>query len=108
MSDADRLDRLRAMVAEDPDNELARFSLAQALFELAKFAEAEPHFARAAELQPDLMMAWLRRAECLVRMRRDGEARPLLERTIALARAQNHVGPRLDAEELLEEIADAG
>ena len=103
----DRLALFRALLADDPDNELAHFSLGQALFELEQHAEAEPHFQRTRELQPDHMLAYLRQAECLHALGRSSEAIPLLQQTIALARAQNHVGPRLDAEALLEEIDDA-
>ena len=106
--DDDRISTLRAMVAEDDTNELAVFSLGQALFEAGDFAAAEPWFARAAHLQDDLMMAWLRRAECLVRLGRADEARPCAERGLHLAVAQKHDGPLADAEELLEEIEDAG
>lgn len=106
MSTDDRIALFRALLDDDPDNELAHFSLAQALFELERHAEAEPHFRRTCELQPDHMLAYLRRAECLHALGRGVEARPLLRQTIALARAQNHVGPRLDAEELLAEIDD--
>ncbi len=102
-----RITRFHAMLADDPDNELAWFSLGQALFEAKRHAEADHAFARAAELQPDLMMAWFRRAQCLVALGRPAEARPLAEETRRLAIAQNHVGPKGDAEELLEEIDDA-
>ena len=102
----ERIAQFRKMASDDPDNELAHFSLGQALFELDRHGEAEPHFRRTCELQPDHMLAYLRRAECLHALGRGPEARPLLHQTIALARAQNHVGPRLDAEELLAEIDD--
>lgn len=102
-----RIAGLTAMVTEDPDNELAWFSLGQALFEAHRFADAEPAFARAAALQPDLMMAHLRRAECLVSLQRYADARPSAETARALAIAQHHVGPRGDAEDLIEDIDDA-
>lgn len=103
----DRIARFREMVAEDPDNELAQISLGQALLEAGRPAEAERAFQRAYELQPDLMMAYLRRAECLMALQRFAEARPLAEKGLELAVAQNHVGPRGDAQEMLEEIDDA-
>lgn len=105
--DDDRIARFLEMVAEDPDNELALFSLGQALVDAGRQADAEGYFARAYEIVPDLMMAWFRRAECLVALGRFAEARPLAQKTLELAIAQNHVGPRGDAEELLEEIDDA-
>ena len=102
-----RTARFRAMTEDDPDNELAWFSLAQALFDAGRYTDALPAFARAAELQPDLMMAYLRQAECWVELKEFAQARPLAEKTRELAIAQNHIGPREDAEELLEEIEDA-
>lgn len=103
----DRIARFREMVLEDPENELAQFSLGQALLDAGRPAEAEVHFALTAALQPDHMMAWYRRAECLMQLERFAEARPLAEKTIELAVAQNHVAPKADAEEMLEEIEDA-
>ncbi len=106
-TDHERLLMLRALVAEDADNELALFSLGQALFERRAFGEAETLFARAAQLQPDLMMAHLRQGECLLALGRPADARQPVETARQLAIAQNHVGPRGDAEDLLDEIADA-
>lgn len=106
-ADNDRIARFQAMVEEDPDNELAQFSLGQAFLDAGRPSEAEPHFARTCELQPDHMMAWYRRAECLMQLGRYEEARPLAQKTIDLAVAQNHVAPRADALEMLEEIEDA-
>lgn len=102
-----RIARFQSMVAEDPDNELALFSLGQALLEAGRAAEAEGCFARACALQPDLMMGYYRRGECLLQLGRYDEAKAMAERTRELAIAQNHVGPRADAEEMLEEIEDA-
>lgn len=102
-----RIARFQAMIEEDPDNELALFSLGQALLEAGRPAEAEGHFARACALQPDLMMGYYRRGECLLQLGRYEEAKAMAQRTRDLAIAQNHVGPRADAEEMLEEIEDA-
>ena len=102
-----RTARFRAMILEDAENELAWFSLGQALFEAGRFADALDAFAAASGLQADLMMAQLRRAECLVELGRHAEARGFAEKARALAIAQHHEGPREDADELLEQIADA-
>ncbi len=95
------------MIEEDAENELAWFSLGQALFDAGRFADALHAFATAARLQDDLMMAHLRQAQCLCELGRHAEARPFAEKTRDLAIAQKHEGPREDAEELLEEIEDA-
>jgi tetratricopeptide (TPR) repeat protein len=102
-----RIASFRAMVGEDDSNELAWFSLGQALYDARRHAEADQAFARAAALQPDLMMAWFRRAQCLVALGQYAQARPYAEETRRLAIAQNHAGPRGDADDLLEEIDDA-
>lgn len=107
MQDDARILMFRAMLQEDPDNELAWFSLAQALFEQRRHAEADIAFAKAFALQPDLMMAVFRRAQCLVALGQHAQARPLAQEALRLAIAQHHVGPRGDAEELIEEIDDA-
>ncbi len=102
-----RVARFAAMVSDDPDNELAQFSLGQALLDAGRPAEAEACFRAAYTIQPDLMMAWQRRAECLMTLKHYEEAREMAQRTLELAIAQHHAGPRADAEELLEEIEDA-
>lgn len=102
-----RTARFRAMTDADPENELAWFSLGQALFDAGRFADALPAFATAGRLQDDLMMAHLRQAQCLCELGRHAEAKPFALKTRELAIAQNHEGPREDADELLEEIEDA-
>ena len=103
----DRIDRFQALVEEDDANELAQFSLAQALLDAGRSADALAHFQRTYELEPEHMMAYYRAAECLMQLGRLADARPLLETTIRLAVAQNHVGPRADAQDLWEEIEDS-
>ena len=105
--DDPRTARFRAMTEDDPENELAWFSLGQALFDVGRFADSLLAFAQAARLQDDLMMAHLRQAQCLCELGRHAEAKPFALKTRALAIAQSHEGPREDADELLEEIEDA-
>ncbi|MEY3013109.1 MAG: Tetratricopeptide repeat [Pseudomonadota bacterium] len=100
------LQRARAMVERFPDRAPPHFSLARALHDLGRFDEAQQAYARAAELQPDLMMAWLHRGECLLELQRAEEARSCAEQARALARSQGHSGPLGEAEELLELVAD--
>ncbi len=101
-----RIARFEAMVARFPDKSPPRFSLGRALQDAGRLADAEPHYARAAELQPDLMMAWLHRAECLMGLGRFAEAQPVAEEARRLAVAQSHEGPLADVTELLEDLAD--
>jgi len=101
-----RIDRFEKMVERFPDRSPPRFSLARALHDAGRHADAEPHYARALELQPDLMMAALHRAECLVELDRYEEARTAAMAAREMAQKQGHTGPYADADELLEDIAD--
>ena len=50
--------KLEAMLASGEDNALLRFTLGNVLFQQKKYAEAEPHLARAVELDPNYSAAW--------------------------------------------------
>ncbi len=101
-----RIARFEAMVARFPDRAEPRFSLARALHDAGDHATALGHYEKAGELQADFMMAWLHRAECLLELGRLPEAADAATLARKFAVAQGHVGPRQEAEELLDEIAD--
>ncbi len=101
-----RIARFEAMVARFPERPEPRFSLARALHDAGDHGAALPHYEQACELQADFMMAWLHRAECLLELDRLPEAAQAATKSCEFAVAQGHVGPRQEAEELLEEIAD--
>ena len=94
------------MVERFPDKAPPRFSLARALQDVEDWAGAEEHYSEALRLQPDLMMAALHRAECLMELGRFAEAQGPAQEALRLARAQGHSGPLADAEGLLADIAD--
>ena len=50
--------KLEAMLAGGTDNALLRFTLGNILFQQKDYAEAEPHLARAVELDPGYSAAW--------------------------------------------------
>lgn len=97
-----RIEKFGRHVAANPDNELARYSLGTALFEAGRFADAEPHFARALELRPDWVLACIFQAKCLLRLGRAQEARGLLERGRACSIEQGHDAPIEEIDALLE------
>ena len=101
-----RIERFEAMVARFPDRSPPRFSLARALQDAGRYDAATEHYAKAAALQPDLMMAWLHWAECLMASGRYDEVREPAERARALAVSQGHEGPLADVTELLEDLDD--
>src|SRR5580704_12485070 len=68
-----------ALVARQPDNELFRFSLAQALAEEGRGAEAVPHFEFCRQKKADWMRPRIRLGKLLVQLARRAEAKPVLE-----------------------------
>jgi Flp pilus assembly protein TadD len=100
----DRIERFQKLVEQFPSSELPLFSLGQAYLEADRFEEAVATFDRILTNKPDYMMAHVHRAQALFQLDRLEEAREACRAAIALAIAQDHVGPREDCEDLLAEI----
>jgi predicted Zn-dependent protease len=98
------LQRHRKMVEQFPDNELARFSLGKALFDLEQYAGAKEHFAVALQRKPDWMAVQILLARCDLNLGNQDAAKAGLLRARELATKQNHEGPKAEVEQLLEEI----
>lgn len=101
---AEKIAKWKALVEKNPDNELARFSFGSAYLESGRFADAEPHFARALELKSDWVMAYIHRAQCLIRLGRIDEARPLLAKGRECSLAQRHDAPIEEIDRILAEL----
>lgn len=104
---AERIARFEAMVASDPDNPLHQFALSQALLGASEFDRAEQAFARCLQLDPNWMVAAIKRGRCLVALERWEEAREALDLGARLANEQNHEEPFEEIRELMDEIPDA-
>lgn len=102
-----RLEHFQGLVARQPENELFRFSLAQALVGAGRPAEALEHFAFCAARKADWMMARIHWGKTLVHLGRAAEARPILEEALRLAVDQHHEDPERELRLLLAEIAPA-
>lgn len=103
----DGLERQRALVAANPDQELARFSLGKALLDRGAYAEAQEHLEVALKRRPDWMVVQILLGRCaLAQGDRDG-ARRAFERGLELAVQQQHEGPEAEMREMLEELGDA-
>ena len=99
-----RIEQFTALVARQPDNELFRFSLAQALAAEGRTNEAVEHYAFCAGRKADWMMPRILLGKVLLRLGRRDEARPVLSEALALAVAQHHEDPERELRALLAEL----
>ncbi len=96
--------RFSTLVAQQPDNDLFRFSLAQALLKEGRDADAVPHLEICAARKADWMMARILLGKALVRLGRTTDARPILEAALSLAVEQHHEDPERELRALLAEL----
>jgi predicted Zn-dependent protease len=97
-------DDWKALLEDEPANELLRFSLAKALLDERRWSEAVPHFRILIEDKPDYAIAWGFLARALLEAGdRDG-ARVACEKGLPVARAFNHDVPIEEIEAVLEEL----
>lgn len=99
-----RSDQFAALVARQPDNELFRFSLAQALLAENRPADALEHLTLCARKKTDWMMPRILLGKALAGLGRRAEARPWLEEALHLAVDQNHEDPERELRALLAEL----
>ncbi len=99
-----RSDRFVALVATQPDNELFRFSLAQALLTENRPAETVEHLTFCATKKPEWMMPRILLGKALLGLGRKSEAKPWLEQALQLAIAQDHDDPAQELRALLHEL----
>lgn len=93
-----------ALVAQQPDNELFRFSLAQALAAEARLSEALEHWRFCTTCKTDWMMPRILLGKALLQLGRTEEARKELKSALDLAQAQNHEEPAAELKVLIESI----
>ena len=93
-----------ALVAKQPENELFRFSLAQALLAEHRPADAVEHLILCAQKKADWMMPRILLGKALVALDRRAEAKPWLNEALQLAIDQSHEDPERELRELLKEL----
>ena len=101
---ASRVDHFAALVAREPQNEMFRFSLAQALSADQRAAEAVQHYQYCVEKKPDWMMARILLGKLLLQLGRRAEGKPMLEKAHQLAVEQHHEDPERELRALLAEL----
>jgi thioredoxin-like negative regulator of GroEL len=100
----DKVAKWQKACEQRPQDELARFTLAKALFEAGRCEEAAPEFQRAIDVKPDWLMAHVFLAKCMVEAGRCGDAVIVLKHARELALAQDHKDPLFEIDDLLEEL----
>lgn len=93
-----------ALVARQPENELFRFSLAQALLAENRPADAVEHLTFCADKKADWMMPRILLGKTLLGLGRKLEAKSWLEQALQLAIAQNHEDPEHELKALLQDL----
>jgi len=93
-----------ALVEQQPENELFRFSLAQALLAENRPEDAIVHLQFCASKKADWMMPRILLGKALLGLGRRPEARTSLEAALTLAVAQDHEDPERELRALLAEI----
>jgi predicted Zn-dependent protease len=99
-----RTDQFQGLVERNPENELFRFSLAQALEAEGRNHEAEPHYQFCVARKADWMMPRILLGKLYLATGRTAEARGLLHDALRLAIEQNHETPEAELRGLLETL----
>ena len=99
-----RLETMRAMVAKNPSNALARFGLANEALKAQLFNEAAEHLQAYLDRHEDEGNAYGRLAEALIRLGRTDEARTALRRGIEASERFGHPGMVNEFEARLDEL----
>ena len=99
-----RTENFAALVARQPDNELFRFSLAQALSSDGRGAEAVVHFEYCVVKKSDWMMPNILLGKLFVELGRRKEARDLFLAALKLAVEQHHEDPERELRALLADL----
>jgi predicted Zn-dependent protease len=101
---ASRAEHFEALVARQPENEMFRFSLAQALVADGRSEEAVQHYRVCVKKKPDWMMPRILLGKLLLGLGRRADAKLLLEDALKLAVEQQHEDPERELKALLAEL----
>lgn len=100
----DKIQRWKTFVAKEPENPLHNFALAGAYLQAGDHENGASAYARCLELNPQWMVAAIKRARCLVELKRWDEAGQALELGAKLAQEQDHEEPFEEIRELRDMI----
>lgn len=100
-----RLERIKEMLAAEPDDIFLNFSLAMEHVKAGQAEDAIAQFTRLTEKHPDYVPAYFQKANTLASIDRRAEARQVLTAGIEAA---NRVGDRHAADEMRDALALLG
>ena len=98
------IERYTKLLDQYPTNELARFSLGKAYFDVGAFARAREQFELALAKRADWMVAQILLGKCELALGNPDAAKQAFERARKLAIDQNHEGPLSEIEALLADL----
>jgi predicted Zn-dependent protease len=101
---APRSENFAALVARHPDNELFRFSLAQALVTENRLRDAVEHYRFCVEKKADWMMPRILLGKLYLELGRKADARVQLQEALKLAVDQAHEEPERELRSLLSDV----
>lgn len=102
-----RIEQFRKMAADDPNNELAHFSLGRAYLDAGQFDVAGGCFERALALNPQMSRAYQLLGLSLQRSGRREQAIEALGKGIVVANDRGDLAPRNEMMEMLREMGAA-
>jgi len=102
-----QIEKYQKLLEQYPGNELARFSLGKALYDLGKYSEARDHFKTALSQRSDWMVVQILIGRCDLALGQEETAIEAFKRGRDLALQQNHEGPLAEMNELLAQLTKA-
>ncbi len=100
----DRITNARELLERFPGNDLARYNLAQALYDTGDYAGSADHLRQLCAKKSEWMVVHILLGKCLLHTGQSDEAKNLLKHALQLAISQHHDGPREELEELLKTL----
>ncbi len=99
-----RSETFAKLVEQQPNNELFRFSLAQALAQECRFRDAIEHFEFCLAQKPDWMMARIHLGKVWRELGQSAEAIAQFQQALKLAIEQKHETPEMELRALLKDM----
>lgn len=104
MSEGKRSDTFASLVARQPENELFRFSLAQALVAEHRLVDAVQHYKFCIAKKPDWMMPRILLGKLCLDLGKRADARIQFQDALKLAVDQGHEDPEKELRALLADL----